>query len=309
MLTCAIMVLNWNGAAWLERCLPSIVEAADVVGAEVWVVDNRSDDNSAEVCSAQFPTVRFETMPGNDVLASYNVAAERCTSDIVVFLNNDIVVTREFLVPLLAEMCEPDVFAVAPMVRSFPPSEDAPIELEAEFPIWTKGMIRGAARSPKTVSPTYFTLGGAMACCREKFVSLGGFDDLYLPGYSEDIDLSWRAWKRGWRCLYVPASTVYHAGGVSMGRSTRIRTIMLRNEFLFHWKLLTSPRLMAVHLLTTVPRLLTALLRRDANRIRGFFEAVTMIPQALRRRGKARAACVYSDEEVIRRFAQMTIGM
>ena len=49
-----------------------------------------------------------------------------------------------------------------------------------------------------------------MAVDRNKFVELGGFNRLFAPAYCEDVDLCFRAWRRGWRCIYEPDSDVWH---------------------------------------------------------------------------------------------------
>src|SRR3954452_19550006 len=91
----AVLVLNWNGANWLRRSLPSIQRAAARVNADVVVVDNRSDDASAAVCADEFPAVHFERMPQNLVLVSYNVIAATLPHDLLVFLNNDLEVADD----------------------------------------------------------------------------------------------------------------------------------------------------------------------------------------------------------------------
>jgi GT2 family glycosyltransferase len=300
MLTCAIMVLNWNGASWLERCLSSVVDAAKVVDAEVIVIDNASTDKSAELCRTRFPSVRCEVEPVNKVLAAYNAAARRSTNDILVFLNNDVIVERDFLSPLLAhfEKC-PRLLAVAPKVLSFPPQPDSPVEMEAEFAVWTKGMLRGKPHSSTRACPTRYTLGGAMACRRTRFLALGGFDELFLPGYHEDIDFSWRGWKQGWISLYEPGSRVYHAGGGSMGRSSRVTEIQLRNEFLFHWKSISSRARLLSHVINLVPRLMAAVLRRDFKRVAGFAAALPRLRMAIHA-GRKSIQENYSDDVIIR---------
>ena len=307
---CALLVLNWNGARWLEKCLPSLVTAAEAVpGARVVVVDGDSHDGSERVCREQFPSVAWEPLGVNKVLAGYNIAAARCPEPVLVLLNNDLVADPSFLPPLLAALrSAPDVFAVSVCMRGFPPAPDAPIERQAETPRWTGGMLRAdgdsaAATVPdeaRGTLPTFYACGGALACDRARFLELGGFDELFLPGYYEDVDLCWRAWKRGWTCLYEPRAVVYHAGGASMGRSPHVHALIARNEFLFHWKNLTTPAWLLRHLLSLPPRLLVALARGDRARLRGFAQAVALLPRALSARRTVGHAVVRDDAAVVR---------
>lgn len=296
--SCSLMVLNWNGAHLLEMCLPSIIEAAHRSGAEVVVVDNASTDGSRDLCAARFPEVRFEYCAENRVLASYNQAAENCKSDVIVFLNNDLEVHPNFVSYLLPHFENENLFGAACSIRSYPPAEDAAVEEGAQRVIWTRGMLRGEPFETRTPAPTFFMCGGAAAVNRVKFLEIGGFDDMYFY-YHEDVDLSWRAWKAGWICLYEPNAIVYHMGGASAGRSSRVRTIMLRNEFLFHWKNLTSARLITSHLVTLAPRLLLAGLRGDRNRLMGFVAALRKLPVALRSRRQAIARFRRDDAEAM----------
>jgi GT2 family glycosyltransferase len=293
------MVLNWNGAAHLAECLPSVVAAAATAGADVWVVDNASTDGSGALCRERFPSVRFEQIGENLSLAAYNVAAERATADVIVSLDNDVVVEPGFLQPLLRHFDDGEVFAVSPSIRTFPVGS-ATEHLEATAVAWDRGVLRrGVARTEP--GPLFYNCGCAVARDRRKLLELDGFDLLYFPLYHEDVDLSWRAWKRGWQCLYEPESVVYHESGGALGRSGRVTALMTRNELLFHWKNLTSHRLLVSHLLTLVPRLATQARRRDAARLRGFAEALPHLPAALRARRRARAQAMLDDTQAIAR--------
>ena len=199
-LSCAVLVLNWNGASWLRRCLPSVVEGAARASADVIVVDNNSSDESRLVCR-EFQNVAFENVGANYVLVAYDIIACRLHHDVIVLLNNDLCVDPGFLEPLLHALRSDDsLFSVSPQIRTFPPAPDSRIERCSESVVWSRGMLRGDIRRSTTVTMTFFCPGGAMACWRQKFVELGGFNPLFLPAYYRSTDLGWRAWKHGWRC-------------------------------------------------------------------------------------------------------------
>jgi GT2 family glycosyltransferase len=296
------MVLNWNGAANLRQFLPGVLTAAEMANADVWVIDNNSDDDSARVCSREFPSVRFEQLPENRSLASYNIAAPRCEADVFVSLDNDVLVEPNFLPPLLDHFDRnEDVFAVSSWIKGYPPdsADDPGVATNVE---WRQGMLRGRSRQPTERSmPVFYNCGCATAFDRRKFLMLGGFDRLFFPLYYEDTDLSWRAWKHGWSCLYEPKSIVYHKGGGALGRSQAVTTLVLRNEFLFHWKNVSDPRLVASHVASTIPRLLVAAARRDKARLRGFARALPYLPEALRTRRLSREDRRLTDREAIER--------
>lgn len=299
---------NWNGRERLERFLPTILAAAArVTGTEVWVIDNGSADGSHEMCRERFPTVRFLAIGENRSFASYNEAARLCEKDVFVTLDNDVLVDEDFLPPLLRHFDDPagDVFAVTPRIRRYPPPETGDPELFAECTRveWAKGVLRpGDMLIGDVPLPTMYNCGCVTAWDRRKFLEIGGYDDLYFPLYYDDTDLSWRGWKRGWRCLHEPSTGVYHVCGSSLGRSEKVTTLILRNEFLFHWKNLSDPAFVAAHWSALLPRLATAAARRDLPRLRGFAQALRMSGEVARRRRQARAHFRVSDAEVVRRI-------
>jgi GT2 family glycosyltransferase len=85
---------------------------------------------------------------------------------------------------------------------------------------------------------TMFATGGFGAFRRPMALELGGFDPLFWPGYSEETDLCYRAWQRGWEVRYEPASVVWHRESASMSVSTngRVASLMRQKHLLFYWK-------------------------------------------------------------------------
>lgn len=282
------MVLNWNGAQHLAECLPSVVTAAEAAGTEVWVVDNASTDASEELCRTRFPSVRFEQIGENVSLAAYNVAAERATTDVIVSLDNDVIVEPDFLAPMLAHFvgCD-DLFAVSGATQD---------GLDATGVEWKRGMLRRGQPLVQT-GPVFYNCGCVTARDRRKLLEIGGFDRLFFPLYFEDTDLSWRAWKRGWRCVYEPSSVVHHKSGGALGRSPSVEALIARNEWLFHWKNVTDREYVVAHLAAAAPRLALEVLRRDTPRLRGFTSALRLLPAALRARRRARAQAVRGDAQ------------
>jgi GT2 family glycosyltransferase len=92
--------------------------------------------------------------------------------------------------------------------------------------------------------------GAVLAVDRRKFISLGGFDPLYLPGRLEDLDFCFRGYLAGYHARYLPASVAYHKGEATFRRelgADRSQALALRNTFLFQWKNLRHPWHMARH--------------------------------------------------------------
>lgn len=301
-----IVILNYNGAELLRECLPSVIQAARVSSHTVGVsvIDNQSTDPSREVVEKEFPEVKLWPAPRNRVLCSYNDYLLGVNERVVILLNNDIRVAEDFVDPLAAHFeHEGNVFMVTPKCLSFDGSryEGGRSQSRIRFGLfWHSCTYKGYQQGID--SPSFTMAAGFGAFDRIKFLELGGYDDLYLPGRLEDNDLCFRAWKRGWPSYYEPRSVVYHKGAASFNkRFGEKKTVVLahRNSFLFVWKNITDFRYLAEHLLLLVPRLAYSLLAGKRELVEGFVQALPHLPTAIQKRKVARREkAVLSDREV-----------
>ena len=237
MTSVCLAVLNYNGKKYLEDLLPTACAAAEKYtgSCSVVVLDNHSSEDDVSWINREFPSVQTTVAPKNDFLFSYNWLAQRRTEDILVLLNNDLKVDHNFLAPLVQHFQSTDVFSVS--ARSYDwdgmevTSGPARLEFKNGFYSW-----RFDTQQQKT-SHTLFTSGGFMAVDRQKFLELGGFNRLFAPAYCEDIDLCFRAWRRGWRCIYEPGSLVWHRHQASWGvhSTDSLDFLQLRSLLLMQW--------------------------------------------------------------------------
>jgi GT2 family glycosyltransferase/glycosyltransferase involved in cell wall biosynthesis len=254
-----IIILNWNGRELLAQCLPSVIEAVRVDGRphEILVVDNGSTDGSVELVKKDFPHIRLLELPENLGFAEGNNAGVAAAHhDIVVLLNNDMVVDSGFLRPLL-DGFGPTTFAVSSQI--FFQDPDARREETGKTTArFRRGMI-DYSHCPveseimrRAVYPVFWAGGGSSAFHRGRFLSLGGFQDVFSPAYVEDTDLSYQAWKIGWEVLFAPASVVYHrhrASSTQRFTPLELQTLIQRNQLIFIWKNIRSWRLLFSHCL------------------------------------------------------------
>src|SRR5204862_570938 len=70
---------------------------------------------------------------------------------------------------------------------------------------------------------SFYGSGGYSAYSKQKWDKLGGFQDLFAPIYWEDVEICYRAWKRGWKVIYEPQSNVSHLGSATMKKSSRTK--------------------------------------------------------------------------------------
>jgi GT2 family glycosyltransferase len=202
-------------------------------------LDNRSTEPDYQWAQENCPDLEFVLAPANDMLYSYNWLIPGRSEDIIILLNNDIRVSENFIGPLVKHFNEEDVFSVGATSRDWEDKEDTcgPWYLKSNHGLYYWGYDAKA----QNLKHTFITVGGFMAVDRQKFVDLGGFNRLFYPAYCEETELCFRAWRRGWRCIFEPESMVYHFdGGTFKRESKRQRRLQLRSYFLFQWSSLPN---------------------------------------------------------------------
>ncbi len=301
-----ILVLNYNGQQLLDECLPSVVACARAaqMPCRVTLIDNESSDGSVEFVREHWPDVTIEREP-NRFLVSFNDVVARLDEPIVLLLNNDVKLSPGCVDRLAAPFAtHADCFATSPLCWTF----DGRYEGTLSDLVFRRGLVHthlrppaelGAARYPSPLRATA-SAGAVLAVNRAKFLALGGFDSLYLPGRFEDLDLAFRAWLAGWKSYFVPDTVAYHKGSASFGPHVGSRGDELdaRNALLFAWKNLREPRHVAAHGFFLTIRVLRALATGHTAFLRGWVSAMTKLPAVLRRRRAVAPPRVRSEREL-----------
>src|ERR1700744_1015128 len=116
----ALVILNWNTSFYLERFLPFLL-ATTYPNKEIYVIDNKSTDDSLSMLRSSFPSVNILPMTDNKGFAGgYNIGLSRITADYYLIVNSDIEVTPGFIEPLVALLqnnpdigiCQPKLLAL-----------------------------------------------------------------------------------------------------------------------------------------------------------------------------------------------------
>ena len=232
-----LVILNYNGRHHLEHLMPTALCETHNYGlsCKVVLLDNRSTMDDLAWVAREFPMVKVWLAPRNDYLFSYIEYAKQSTAEILVLLNNDLKLCENFLPPLLRHFAQSDVFSVGATSLDWEGNEftcgPSILTYQNGFYDWKYDCSR------QELCHTFFTSGGFMAVDRKKFLELGGFDRLYYPAYVEDVDLCFRAWRKGWRCIFEPSSKVLHREGGSWKgvKDSSLDLKLLRNSLLFQW--------------------------------------------------------------------------
>ena len=216
----SIVIVSWNAAEHLPRCLEA-VRRQDDVATEVVVVDNASTDASLEYVSAQ----RDVHLLRNEVNAGFaqalNQGIQASSGDFLLSLNPDVTVERGFVRRLL-ERAQSDSqvgMATGKLLRAS--GETAVLDSTGLFVDRRRRTYDRGQGEPDGGQydhlPYAFGACGAAALYRRaalEDLAIGGevFDEAFFA-YYEDADLAWRAQLRGWRCAYVPGAVARHLRG------------------------------------------------------------------------------------------------
>lgn len=274
---------------------------------QLTVIDNLSADQSISLIREQFPAVKINQMKENRVLCSFNEAVKQSEADIVFLLNNDLTADPDFIDPLINVFSEKkDAFMVA--AKSF--LLDHSYEGGRSIPFVKYGMFGTTCRfhgfENLMNQPGITFSAGFGAFDRKKFLELHGYDDLYLPGRMEDADLTFRAWRKGWKCYYQPKSVFFHMGAKSFKERFGERgtsEIAHRNTFLFMWKNITSVSCWMSHFFFLIPKMIWMLSKGRYEIVTGFLKALPRLKMALsRRHAERKIVYCYSDRQIFSFF-------
>jgi GT2 family glycosyltransferase len=268
-----------------------VFRAAAAVDAEIVIVDDHSTaDNSVSYLKSLGKKIRFYQNTTNGGFSeTVNRGVKAATGDIIMLLNTDVRPSPDCFSQALKYFEDTTVYAVG-----FNSGEDW---MGGE---WKDGLfhhfkVEPTGKNKNKVNPSLWASGGQAAIDRRKWLELGGMDLLYKPFYWEDVDLGYRAWRRGWNIVWDPSCRCVHDHQKSVIATNFtpefVRATAQRNQFLFVWKNIFDRPMLVSHLAHT-PSFIK-------NYPRPFFRALLLLPAALRARGAEKRALVRSDREII----------
>lgn len=216
----SIIVLNYNGRAWLERCLPAAI-AETASDCELIVVDNGSSDGSLEFLSAFRPVIRVLPLESNlGFAAGNNAGARLARGRYLAFLNNDAAPQPGWLAAVKAALdAHPRAGLAASCIVYL--SDPSIVDSAGDGMTRVGGAFKGAHGRPvseaREAREVFGACGAACLIRRSLFDDIGGFDEAYFAVH-EDVDLSYRCQLLDYHCIYCPHAVVHHAGSATMGR-------------------------------------------------------------------------------------------
>jgi GT2 family glycosyltransferase len=319
----SVIIPTWNGRGLLAEFLPSVLAAIneyrDRHGAQVelLIVDDASTDDTRAWLQATYgehPALRVVELSENvGFLRAVNRGFAAARFPTVFLLNNDVRVAPGAIAPLARHFDDEQVFAVCS--KAYRLGTDF-LDGAGKLGLFERGFWRVflnydilPTRLPEAPSPfdSFFASGGYVAYDAKKLAALGGFCELLAPNYWEDVEICYRAWKRGWTVAYEPASVVYHVSSATLGdaRQPRVRLITERNRLLMTWINLHDRAWLAAHLFWLGMKLLAAVVTLDGVYWRAFWQALGALRAVRPMRRKELAAARRTDRELAAIFTDL----
>lgn len=307
VLKVSIVIPSYNGKHLLKQHLPFVLKAVkrfdpESKKSEILVVDDASTDGTREWLAREYREVGLTLNEQNLRFGqSCNRGVRQAKGDVVVLLNNDVRPQEDFLLPLLVNFYDQEVFAVGCREVNFEAGKK--IYGGRGVSAFRRGLVvHWRPRDQKNRRAAWVSAGSA-AYRRDRWLELGGFDPLFRPAYEEDRDLCWQALKAGWGIVFEARSVVEHhheATNLPVFGRRKISIYSFKNQLLFVWKNISSPRLLLGHLLWLPYHLIVTALKTKGVFGLAFFAALLQLPEAIRSRRRAARLWVKSDEETFK---------
>lgn len=288
----SIVIVNWNGADILPRCLEAVM-AQKYRDFEVILVDNASSDRSVLGIEARWPDVQVIRLDQNiGFAAANNLGARRARGRWLATLNNDAFPEPGWLDALIGAAEKNTEYRI---IASCLLKADHPHYVEACGDIyhtsglaWHRDRNRPYSQIDHGTNEVFSACAAAALYDRSAFLNVGGFDEDYF-GQHEDVDLGFRLRLQGYRCLFVPDAIVHHIGSASFGvESDQAVYLMHRN---FVWTYIKDMpgflfwRYLPAHLLANLLFMLHYLLRGQSKPIlRAKLDAIRGCPMMGKKR-------------------------
>ncbi|RLJ74854.1 glycosyltransferase family 2 protein [Pedobacter alluvionis] len=243
----AVVILNWNGKAYLKQFLPGIL-LSEYDNLQIVVGDNASTDDSVSFLQENFPTVKIIQNDQNYGFAGgYNKVLERVEADYFILLNSDVEVVPNWIKPIISLMeSDAQIAAAQPKIKwqmnknqfEYAGAAGGYLDIYA-FPfcrgrLFNVYELDNGQYNDKT--EVFWASGAAFFIKSKCWREAGGLDaDLFA--HMEEIDLCWRLKNLNYKIMYCPDAEVYHVGGGTLQTENPFKTYLnFRNNLIIMQK-------------------------------------------------------------------------
>jgi len=237
----SVIIPNYNGIKLLGEYLPFALDAIKNAGVnhEVIIVDDCSADDSVNFIRQNFTGIQLIVNQENRGFSfSCNRGIEAARYELIFLLNSDVKLTPDYFSHLWKYFSQPDTFGVMGRIMDM---EGDGIQDAARLPKFNGLKLKTGyfyySNNPDDRLYTLYLSGANALIDAAKLRELGGFDELFSPFYSEDLELGIRAWRLGWKCYYEHRAICRHelSATTKNYKTPRwVKRIYFRNRFYFH---------------------------------------------------------------------------
>ena len=291
----SVIIPNFNGEKIMEKNLPFILKAKENVEnriVEIIVIDDGSNDKSVKLITSRFPEVKLIKHKINRGFpASINTGVRIAKGNLVLLINTDVIPAEDFLITVFKHFENKKVFAVSLHEKGFGWAKGSFFDGYIELAI--------GSESPES-HLSFYVSGGSGVFRRDIWMELTGMDEkLFSPFYWEDLDICYRAAKRGYINLLEPGGNVVHDHESTISKFPKlyVQRIRERNQLLVIWKNIHSPALVRKHIAGLLKRTLF-----HPGYLRVVFMAIGKIGIVLKERKRELKLSKVSDEAIFSRF-------
>ncbi len=210
----SVVILNWNAASWIPRCLESLRQQTIFAQLEIIFADNASSDDSEKIAReamAGWPNGKVVQNGGNFGFAGgCNRGAAAATGQYLFFLNPDVWLEKNCLEELVAVADRTGAMAVASMILDY--ADDTVqwwLDDGFDFSGWVVGARFDRTRTRCFCCSTFAFIRA------DAFRRLGGYDEEFFM-YGEEEDLAWRIWISGGEVVAAANARLHHRGAVAV---------------------------------------------------------------------------------------------
>jgi len=234
----SIIMVTWNSRVDIAKCLESLEAFCTGSDFEIILLDNASDDGTADYVTAHFPNVHVKASKVNTGFArGNNLAAQKAAGRYLLFLNPDTWVDEDIVSAMVHFLdSHPQAGACAPRIlnpdgslqrgamRTLPTLETLLYELSGLSRLFPRSRRFGRYMMTwwdhNDQREVEQPAGACIAMRREVFAQIGGFDEGYFM-YYEDVELCHAVLAAGWKIYFLPQTQVYHRGGQSASQAVQ----------------------------------------------------------------------------------------
>ena len=237
----SIIIPTYNGIHLLKDYLPHTVDviqqSSSISEYEIIIIDDASTDETQQYL--QNLTTPNLTVIVNECNSGFsktiNKGIRQTRMDLSLLLNNDMDIPLDFFDKTIPYFTDNTVFGVSTEIRDR--AGEKIIESRKQ-PVFKHHTFHYKETTDSSNNYTLYLCGGNAIVDTKKIKELHGFNELFSPFYFEDFDLSLRAWRKGWKSIYINSTFCKHTPSTTIRKENRnsfVESIFIRNRLLLNY--------------------------------------------------------------------------